>query len=127
MIPRPEIMPLNTVIVLVYGGYTMTVYLDMAILALLMVNTVVILLFLRKIAQIIVVSSQKLSEDTALALQATVTQILEGNFDLPDIQPPNVFQQMIVEMIQKRMNPQIEVTEIARSEDGKFKSQDISL
>ena len=120
-------MSFNTVIVPLYTRYAMTVYLDMAILALLLLNTVVILGFLRKIAQIIVVSSQKLSEDTALALQATVTQILEGNFDLPDIQPPNVFQQMIVEMIQKRMNPQIELTEIARSEDGKFKSQDISL
>lgn len=105
----------------------MTVYLDVTILCLLTLNSLVMIVFFRKIAQIIVVSSQQLSQDTASALQSTVAEILEGNFELPDIQPPNVFQQMIVEMIQKKMNPQIQVTEIARSDDGKFKSQDISL
>ena len=120
-------MPFNIVIVPLYVGYGMTAYLDMAIFALLLLNTVVILVFLRKIAQIIVVSSQKLSEDTALALQATVTQIIEGDFELPNVQPPNVFQELVMNIIQKHMNPAIAVTEISRGDDGKFKSQDISL
>ena len=80
------------------------------------------LYFFRKIAQIIVSSTNKLSQDTAKALQTTVQQIFEGDFELPDIPPPNIFQQMIMEMIQSKMNkPTLEAKVIQqRDENGKF-------
>lgn len=113
---------MNTVIVPEYSGYTMTPSLDMIVIALLLLNLTISLFFFRKIAQIVIISSNKLSNDTAEALQAVVQQIVEGDFELPNIEPPNMFQQMVMEMIQNKMKPpSLQVTEIqTRSDDGTF-------
>lgn len=111
-----------TVIESVHGRYNMTDPTIWLILAIQLTTLTINLLLFRKIAQMIVISANKLSQDTALALQATVQQIVEGDFELPDLQPPNVFQQMIVEYFQSKINnPTIDAKIIqSRDNEGKF-------
>ena len=92
-----------------------------SIIALQILSIIIMLFFFRKIAQIIVLATEKLSQDTANALQTTVTQLLEGNFDLPDREPANPMQQLLATYMQNKMNPTIEVTEVqTRNADGTY-------
>ena len=68
----------------------------------------------------------KLDKNIAEALTKTLENLPEMVSDM-EIEPINPMQQMIMQIIQEKMNPQIKVTEISRSEDGKFSNQDTSL
>ena len=53
----------------------------------------------------------------------SLTNTLENLPDLVnqiEMEPINPMQQMIMNLIQEKMNPAIQVKEISRSEDGKF-------
>lgn len=68
----------------------------------------------------------KLDKNIAEALTKTLENLPEMVSDM-EIEPINPMQQMIMQIIQEKMNPQIKVTEISRSGDGKFSNQDTSL
>tara|TARA_R100001163_G_C4965000_1_gene127242 strand:+ start:263 stop:421 length:159 start_codon:yes stop_codon:yes gene_type:complete len=40
--------------------------------------------------------------------------------DLPEIEPPNPFQALLMQIVQEKMNPQVKVTEVTQGSDGKF-------
>ena len=68
----------------------------------------------------------RLDKNIAEALTKTLENLPEMVSDM-EIEPINPMQQMIMQIIQEKMNPQIKVTEISRSGDGKFSNQDTSL
>ena len=68
----------------------------------------------------------RLDKNIAEALTKTLENLPDMVSDM-EIEPINPMQQMIMQIIQEKMNPQIKVTEISRSEDGKFSNQDTSL
>ena len=68
----------------------------------------------------------RLDKNIAEALTNTLANLPDMVSDM-EIDPINPMQQMIMQIIQEKMNPQIKVTEISRSEDGKFSNQDTSL
>ena len=68
----------------------------------------------------------KLDKNIAEALTKTLENLPEMVSDM-EIEPINPMQQMIMQIIQEKMNPQFKVTEISRSGDGKFSKQDTSL
>tara|TARA_Y100000004_G_scaffold182520_1_gene229341 strand:+ start:795 stop:1007 length:213 start_codon:yes stop_codon:yes gene_type:complete len=67
-----------------------------------------------------------LDKNIAEALTKTLESLPEMVSDL-EIEPINPMQQMIMQLIQDKMNPQIQVKEISRSGDGKFSKEDTSL
>ena len=68
----------------------------------------------------------RLDKNIAEALTKTLENLPDMVSDM-EIEPINPMQQMIMQIIQEKMNPQIKVTEISRSGDGKFSNQDTSL
>ena len=92
------------------------------IIAVLLLNILFYVTLIRHIDR----SLWRLDQNIAEALTKTLENLPEMVSDM-EIEPINPMQQMIMQIIQEKMNPQIKVTEISRSEDGKFSNQDTSL
>ena len=92
------------------------------ILAVFCTNLFIYVRFVRHIDR----SLWKLDQNIAEALTKTLESLPEMVSDL-EIEPINPMQQMIMQLIQDKMNPPIQVKDISRSGDGKFSKEDISL
>ena len=92
------------------------------IIAVLLLNIAFYVTLIRHIDR----SLWKLDKNIAEALTKTLENLPEMVSDM-EIEPINPMQQMIMQIIQEKMNPQIKVTEISRSGDGKFSNHDTSL
>ena len=92
------------------------------IIAVLLLNIAFYVTLIRHIDR----SLWRLDKNIAEALTKTLENLPEMVSDM-EIEPINPMQQMIMQIIQEKMNPQIKVTEISRSGDGKFSNQDTSL
>ena len=92
------------------------------IIAVLLLNIAFYVTLIRHIDR----SLWRLDKNIAEALTKTLENLPDMVSDM-EIEPINPMQQMIMQIIQEKMNPQIKVTEISRSGDGKFSNQDTSL
>lgn len=61
-----------------------------------------------------------LDSNLATSLKNLVENLPEMLGDLPDIEPPNPFQALLMQIVQEKMNPQVKVTEVTQGSDGKF-------
>tara|TARA_R100000329_G_scaffold145271_1_gene130632 strand:- start:323 stop:625 length:303 start_codon:yes stop_codon:yes gene_type:complete len=94
-------------------------YENIAIILLIIVVFVEILVLHRILTTIVLQSIAQLDASIAEALKTTVENLPEalGNVD---IEPMNPIQGVIAQFIQSQLQPQGQIKEISRSEDGKF-------
>ena len=90
-------------------------YIEIAIIALIILVQTFLIIILHK-GMITEIQRGLFDLDTKLA--TAVQNLISGNIDLPD--PINPMQQMIMQMIQSKINP-VSETEKIREVDGKFK------
>ena len=64
-----------------------------------------------------------LDTNLATSLKNLVENLPEMLVDLPEIEPPNPFQALLMQIVQEKMNPQVKVTEVNQGPDGKFISK----
>ena len=80
------------------------------------------MLLARNIAQIINENAYNLDSNLAEALNSSfekLPEILGAGF-VENFEPPNPIQQMLAQVIQKKLNPDIVVKEINKGPDGLF-------
>ena len=103
-------------------------YMEIAIIALLIASIAFQFFSLRIQARMLRDSTAALDYSLAEALKTTIENLPDAlrNQLMPEIEPINPIQQIIAQMLQQKMNPTIEATVMARSEDGKFSTSDTS-
>ena len=94
------------------------VYMEIAIICLIILNIGINIFLIRILANLTVNSFQKLNSE----LSDAITQVIEGSqsINMPEINP---LQMMVMELIKKNMNqqPKTPDLELLREKDGKFK------
>lgn len=94
------------------------------ILAVLCINIGIQILIARNIATIINESAYQLDSRLAEAIQSSFEALPEalGPAFAENIEPPNMIQQLIAQVIQQRMNPDAQIKQIhdIRGSDGQF-------
>ena len=91
-------------------------YIEISIIALLTLLQTLFIIFLHR-GMITTIQTGLLDLDNKLA--NAIKGLLEGNIDLPD--PINPMQQMIMQIIQQKINPDPSQEVLIRDKDGKFK------
>ena len=95
---------------------------EIAVILLLIAIFIEIILFSRVIVQIIASNSAKLDHNIAVAIQNAMKELPQKIIEdvIPNVDAPNPMQSFVMDLIQQKMNPAIQVTEISRADDGKF-------
>ena len=91
------------------------------IVVLLGLNIVLQVITARALTKIILESANRLDYTLAGAIQTAFEQLPESLGGLVgSIEPPNMIQQALAQIIQQRINPDLVVKEVKQGPDGKF-------
>jgi len=103
------------------------VYMETAIIALLVISLALQVILSRVNAKVLQNSVAFLNHELAEALKSIVESLPEVLEDMKNeimpSEPLNPFAQLLATHLQSQMNPSINVTEISRADDGKFSSE----